>query len=77
MEYHQVVNATPVVLVESILSKDVVRCARVRVQGLPRLKLRSYSNGHRITLIPSEDIREASYKKIQICSLKLVEEDYH
>ncbi|KAK6151431.1 hypothetical protein DH2020_014066 [Rehmannia glutinosa] len=62
-----VVNATPVVLVESVPSKDVVRCARVTVSGLSRLKLGSYSSAHRITLVPSDEIQDKSYKNVQIC----------
>ncbi|KAL0346051.1 UNVERIFIED_CONTAM: Transcription factor [Sesamum radiatum] len=67
VEHHEVVIATPAVFVESVPSKDVVRCARVPVSGLSRLKLGSYSSAHRITLVPSEEIQEKSYKKIQIC----------
>ncbi|XP_051142768.1 uncharacterized protein LOC127259455 [Andrographis paniculata] len=70
VEYYQVVTVTPEVLVESLLSTDVVRCSRVTISGLSRLKLWSFSNAHRITLVPSEEIRETSYKKIQICSHK-------
>ncbi|KAI3472424.1 hypothetical protein Pfo_029545 [Paulownia fortunei] len=66
VENHQVVNVTPIVLVESVPSKDV-RCARVTVSGLSRLKLGSYSSAHRITLVPSDEIQEKSHKKIQIC----------
>ncbi|KAH6819293.1 hypothetical protein C2S51_002896 [Perilla frutescens var. frutescens] len=67
VESHRVVKATPVVLLESVPSKDIVRCARVYVSGLSRLKLGSYSSAHRITLVPSDDIQERSHKKIQIC----------
>ncbi|KAL0428337.1 UNVERIFIED_CONTAM: hypothetical protein Slati_3008500 [Sesamum latifolium] len=67
VEHREVVIATPAVFVESVPSKDVVRCARVPVSGLSRLKLGSYSSAHRITLVPSEEIQEKSYKKIQIC----------
>ncbi|KAK4431976.1 hypothetical protein Salat_0959700 [Sesamum alatum] len=67
VEYREVVTATPAVLVESVPSKDVVRCARIPVSGLSRLKLGSYSSAHRITLVPSDEIHEKSYKKIQIC----------
>ncbi|XP_047941333.1 uncharacterized protein LOC125188507 [Salvia hispanica] len=63
----QVINATPGVLIESVQSKDIVRCARVNVSGLSRLKLGSYSSAHRITLVPSDSIHEKSHKKIQIC----------
>ncbi|KAL6539691.1 hypothetical protein OROHE_011462 [Orobanche hederae] len=62
-----VVNATPAVLVGSVPSRDVVWCARVTVSGLSRLNLKSYSSAHRITLVPSDEIQEKSYKKIQIC----------
>lgn len=67
MENRQVINVTPVVLVESDPSKDIVRCARVAVSGLSRLKLGSYSSARRITLVPSDDIQERSHNKIQIC----------
>lgn len=67
VENHQVINVTPVVLVESVPSKDIVRCARVSVSGLSRLKVGSYSSAHRITFVPSDDIHERSHKKIQIC----------
>ncbi|KAL3629768.1 hypothetical protein CASFOL_026990 [Castilleja foliolosa] len=62
-----VVNATPTVLVGSFPSRDVVRCARVNVSGLSRLKLMSYSSAHRIALVPSVEIQEKSYKRIQVC----------
>ncbi|KAL3623903.1 hypothetical protein CASFOL_032719 [Castilleja foliolosa] len=61
------VNATPIVLVGSVPSRDVVRCARVNVSGLSRLNLGSYSSAHRIALVPSPEIQEKSYRKIQIC----------
>ncbi|XP_041999682.1 cationic amino acid transporter 2, vacuolar-like [Salvia splendens] len=67
VENCQVINATPGVLVDSVPSKDIVRCARVNVSGLSRLKLGSYSSAHRITLVPSDSIHEKSHKKIQIC----------
>ncbi|XP_057767320.1 uncharacterized protein LOC130987707 [Salvia miltiorrhiza] len=67
VENRQVINITPGVLVESVPSKDIVRCARVNVSGLSRLKLGSYSSAHRITLVPSDNIQERSHKKIQIC----------
>lgn len=67
VENRQVINATPGVLVESVASKDIVRCARVNVSGLSRLKIGSYSSAHRITLVPSDSIHEKSHKKIQIC----------
>lgn len=67
VENRQVINVTPVVLVESDPSKDIVRCARVAVSGLSRLKLGSYSSARRITLVPSDDIQERSHNKIQIC----------
>ncbi|KAG8367732.1 hypothetical protein BUALT_Bualt16G0103500 [Buddleja alternifolia] len=67
VENNQVVTATPLVLRESLSSNDVVRCARISVSGLSRLKLGSYSSAHRITLVPSDEIQEKSYKKIQIC----------
>ncbi|KAL9150968.1 hypothetical protein ABFS82_11G023400 [Erythranthe guttata] len=63
----QVVNATPIVIGESVPSKDVVRCARVTVSGLSRQKLGYYSSAHRVTLLPSDEIQEKSCKKIQIC----------
>lgn len=62
-----VINVTPAVLVESVPSKDIVRCARVNVSGLSRLRIGSYSSAHRINLVPSDDIHERSHKKIQIC----------
>ncbi|KAL3841069.1 hypothetical protein ACJIZ3_025660 [Penstemon smallii] len=68
VEKHREVNITPAVLVESFLSKDIARCARVHVSGLSRVKLGRYSSAHRVTLIPSPDIQEKSYKKIKICS---------
>lgn len=67
VETRRVINATPVVLVESGPSKDIVRCSRVNVSGLSRLKLGIYSSAQRITLVPSDDIQERSHKKIQIC----------
>ncbi|KAL8460160.1 hypothetical protein ACS0TY_031123 [Phlomoides rotata] len=67
VEYQRVMNATPAVLVGSVSSKDIVRCARVTVSGLSRLKIGSYSSAHRITLVPSDEIHERSHKKIQIC----------
>ncbi|KAG6421251.1 hypothetical protein SASPL_117801 [Salvia splendens] len=67
VETRQVVNATPGVLIDSVPSKDIVRCARVNVSGLSRLKLGSYSSAHRITLVPSDNIHKRSHKKIQIC----------
>ncbi|PIN08597.1 hypothetical protein CDL12_18822 [Handroanthus impetiginosus] len=54
-------------LVTSVLSKDIVRCARVNVPGLSRLKLGSYSSAHKITLVPSDEIWEKLHKNIQIC----------
>ncbi|GFQ05697.1 hypothetical protein PHJA_002713800 [Phtheirospermum japonicum] len=62
-----VVNATPTVLVGAVPSRDVVRCARVTVSGLSRLRLGSYSSAHRIALVPSDEIQEKSYRNIQIC----------
>ncbi|KAL0316647.1 UNVERIFIED_CONTAM: hypothetical protein Sradi_5542900 [Sesamum radiatum] len=67
VEHREVVIVTPAVFVESVPSNDVVRCARVPVSGLSRLKLGSYSSARRITLVPSDEIQEKSYKKIQIC----------
>lgn len=74
MENQRVMNVTPTVLVKSISSKDIVRCARVTVRGLSRLKLGSYSSAHRITLVPSDEIQEKSHKKIQICLHRSVKE---
>ncbi|KAL1553877.1 hypothetical protein AAHA92_14498 [Salvia divinorum] len=67
VENCQVINAIPGVLIESVPSKDIVRCARVNVSGLSRVKLGTYSSAHRITLVPSDSIHEKSHKKIQIC----------
>ncbi|XP_011079262.1 uncharacterized protein LOC105162827 [Sesamum indicum] len=67
VEHREVVIATPAVFVGSVPPGDVVRCARVPVSGLSRLKLGSYSSAHRITLVPSDEIQEKLYKKIQIC----------
>ncbi|CAA0833194.1 Uncharacterized conserved protein (DUF2215 [Striga hermonthica] len=60
------INVTPSLLVGPGPSRDV-RCARVAVSGLSRLHLGSYSSAHRITLAPSDDIQEKSYRKIHIC----------
>ncbi|EPS61814.1 hypothetical protein M569_12979, partial [Genlisea aurea] len=63
----QAVNATPILLDESALSKQPLWCARVPVSGLSRLKLGSYSSIRRVTLVPSDTIPEKAYKKIHIC----------
>ncbi|KZV40876.1 hypothetical protein F511_22815 [Dorcoceras hygrometricum] len=64
---HHVVNVTPIVLVETIPSDGVVRCARVPVSGISRLKLGNYSNARRISVVPSNGIPEKSHGKIHIC----------
>ncbi|XP_075485910.1 uncharacterized protein LOC142525479 [Primulina tabacum] len=67
MENHHVVNVTPTALVESIPSDGVVRCARVPISGLSRIKIGNYSSARRVNVIPSNGIPEKLYGKIQIC----------
>ncbi|XP_073157000.1 uncharacterized protein [Henckelia pumila] len=67
VENHHVVNVTPNVLVESISSEGIVRCARVPISGLSRLKIGNYSSARRVNVVPSNGIPEKSYDKIQIC----------
>ncbi|KAF7801441.1 NEMP family [Senna tora] len=47
--------------------KGILRCERIRVSGLSRLKLGSYASSFRITLAPSAEIPEKFHNKIQIC----------
>ncbi|XP_075491904.1 uncharacterized protein LOC142530039 isoform X1 [Primulina tabacum] len=67
VENHDVVNVIPTVLVESITSDSVERCARVPISGLSRLKIGSYSSARRLKVVPSNGIPEKSYNKIQMC----------
>ncbi|XP_028761291.1 uncharacterized protein LOC114719893 [Neltuma alba] len=48
-------------------AKDVLRCERVHVYGLSRLKLGSYANSFRITLATSAEIPEKFHSKIHVC----------
>lgn len=48
-------------------SKDALSCERVQVSGLSRLKLGSYANSFRVTLVPSVEIPEKYHGKIQVC----------
>ncbi|XP_027349291.1 uncharacterized protein LOC113860926 isoform X1 [Abrus precatorius] len=47
--------------------KDTLRCERIRVSGISRLKLGSYANSFHITLAPSVSIPERLHNKIQVC----------
>ncbi|KAE9599664.1 putative NEMP family, major facilitator superfamily domain-containing protein [Lupinus albus] len=47
--------------------KDTLRCERVQVSGISRLKLGSYSSSFHITLAPSAAIPERLHNKIQVC----------
>ncbi|RDX60399.1 hypothetical protein CR513_61459, partial [Mucuna pruriens] len=47
--------------------KDALRCERVRVSGISRLKLWSYANSFLVTLAPSVSIPERLHSKIQVC----------
>ncbi|XP_054803074.1 uncharacterized protein LOC129306481 isoform X2 [Prosopis cineraria] len=47
--------------------KDLLRCERVHVYGLSRLKLGSYASSFRITLAPSAEIPEKFHNRIQVC----------
>ncbi|CAN1312701.1 hypothetical protein LINPERPRIM_LOCUS28723 [Linum perenne] len=48
-------------------SKEALFCDRVKVSGLSRLKLASYSNSLRVTLVPSAVIPERLHRRIQVC----------
>ncbi|KAJ1409116.1 NEMP family [Sesbania bispinosa] len=48
-------------------AKDIIRCERVQVSGISRLKLGSYANSFHVTLAPSVAIPERLHYKIQIC----------
>lgn len=74
MEKNQEVNITPTVVLESVLTDKAIRCARVNVSGLSRLKLGSYSSAHKVTLVPSPEIPEKFYKRVQICLHKYVKD---
>lgn len=47
--------------------KDALRCERVRVSGISRVKLGSYANSYHVTLAPSVSIPEKLHSKIQVC----------
>ncbi|GAU23991.1 hypothetical protein TSUD_327920 [Trifolium subterraneum] len=47
--------------------KKNLRCERVQVSGISRLKLRSYANSYHITLAPSVAIPERLHSKIKVC----------
>ncbi|TKY62858.1 Nuclear envelope integral membrane protein 1 [Spatholobus suberectus] len=47
--------------------KDTLRCDRVRISGISRLKLGSYANSFHVTLAPSASIPEKLHSKIQVC----------
>lgn len=47
--------------------KDALRCERVRVSGISRVKLRSYANSFLVTLAPSVSIPEKLHSRIQVC----------
>ncbi|XP_061367215.1 uncharacterized protein LOC133310315, partial [Gastrolobium bilobum] len=47
--------------------KDILRCERVQVSGISRLKLGSYASSFHITLAPSAAIPERLHNKIQVC----------
>ncbi|XP_057437761.1 uncharacterized protein LOC130729926 isoform X2 [Lotus japonicus] len=47
--------------------KNILKCERVQVSGISRLKLGSYANSFHITLAPSVTIPERLHNKIQVC----------
>ncbi|XP_061343305.1 uncharacterized protein LOC133289402 isoform X1 [Gastrolobium bilobum] len=47
--------------------QDILRCERVQVSGISRLKLGSYASSFHITLAPSAAIQESLHNKIQVC----------
>lgn len=47
--------------------KNTLRCERVQVSGITRLKLWSYANSFHITLAPSVAIPDRLHNKIQVC----------
>ncbi|KAK7336296.1 hypothetical protein VNO77_16832 [Canavalia gladiata] len=49
------------------VKEDTLRCERVQVSGISRLKLRSYANTFHVTLAPSVSIPERLHNKIQVC----------
>lgn len=47
--------------------KSTLRCERVQVSGISRLKFGSYANSFHITLAPSVAIPDRLHNKIQVC----------
>ncbi|XP_014490983.1 uncharacterized protein LOC106753655 isoform X1 [Vigna radiata var. radiata] len=62
-----VLEFSPSVLLGSRGSKDALRCERVRVSGISRVKLGSFANSLHVTLAPSASIPEKLHGKIQVC----------
>lgn len=48
-------------------SNDALYCERVKVSGLSRLEVRSYSSSFLVSLSPSAAIPERLHSKIQVC----------
>ncbi|KAI6697017.1 hypothetical protein NL676_017136 [Syzygium grande] len=48
-------------------TKEIVRCERVEVIGLSRLRLGSYSSALRVIVLPSVSIPERLHSKVQVC----------
>jgi hypothetical protein len=48
-------------------AKNIMRCERVQVSGISRLKLGSYANSLHVTLAPSVAIPERLHNKIKVC----------
>ncbi|BAT84972.1 hypothetical protein LR48_Vigan03g197000 [Vigna angularis] len=62
-----VLEFSPSVLSGSRGAKDALRCERVRVSGISRVKLGSFANSFHVTLAPSASIPEKLHGKIQVC----------
>ncbi|KAK7377875.1 hypothetical protein VNO80_03308 [Phaseolus coccineus] len=62
-----VLEVSPSVFSVSQGAKEALRCERVRVSGISRLKLGSFANSFHVTLAPSASIPEKLHGKIQVC----------
>ncbi|KAL2320505.1 hypothetical protein Fmac_029474 [Flemingia macrophylla] len=62
-----VLEVSPSVILGHSASQDDKRCERLRVSGISRLKLGSYSNSFHVTLAPSVLIPEKFHSRIQVC----------
>ncbi|XP_047307700.1 uncharacterized protein LOC124911283 isoform X2 [Impatiens glandulifera] len=57
----------PVITLIPSFSGSKVACERVHVAGVTRLKLGSYFNAYKVSLVPSVTIPEKYHNRIQIC----------